>query len=469
MKRKLLIFIGILFVLTLPGGIGAGLFFWKFKAKIPSADYAEPASEADARRQDLDYLLNLPTVDKSFSAEETATFMDYVASLQTIAGDMTKAEFAMAIARGAALSENGHTNVYRGDLLEGLSSLPVRFFWFGDGLHIVRTRSDHQDLMGARIISYDGYSPEYLADQLDPYFGGNEAFLRFNTPSFLASPGAMHAIGLAQSPDQISLLVEHADGREELIALPVEAVSTPVISPDDAALPMLLRRETESSNAWTPPQLDHELGAHYGRYPDQLHWTDELPGDGFYIRMRLILDQDERKLSGWLADLAKQLEADPADYLVIDMRSAFGGDYTKARKFAQGVRDYVKPDGNIYLLSDGGTFSAAIVTHAFVLEAAGDQGVVVGTEVGDFAQFWAEGGAALKLPNSGHRIWVTTGYHDWEHGCTDWGDCFWLNIIFGVAAGPLGPDIIAPLTYADYAQGMDTTLQAVFDAEGVSP
>ncbi|MEL6210485.1 MAG: hypothetical protein AAFR44_09975, partial [Pseudomonadota bacterium] len=174
-------------------------------------------------------------------------------------------------------------------------------------------------------------------------------------------------------------------------------------------------------------------------------------------------------VSSLSADLAKQLKADPADYLVIDVRSTFGGDYTKARTFARGVTDYVKPGGKIYLLTDGGTFSAAIVTHAFALEAGGDQAVVVGTEIGDFAQFWAEGGGMLALPNSGHRIWVTTGYHDWENGCTDWGDCFWLNIVMGVAAGPLGPDIVAPLTYADYAQGIDTTMQAVFAAEGVTP
>ncbi|MEO1405913.1 MAG: hypothetical protein AAFV54_05415 [Pseudomonadota bacterium] len=469
MKRKLLIALGVVVLLSLPGAIGAGMFFWKFKARIPPANYSEPRNEAEARLQDLDYLLNLPDVDKSFSDDERAEFLTFVEGLKTNAADMSRAEFAMAVARAAAISENGHTNLYRGDMLDGLTSLPFRFFWFGDGLHIVRTREDHEHLMGARLISYDGRAPEDIMEALEPYHGGNDAFLRFNVPSFLASPEAMHAIGQAISSDKVTLTVELADGTEETLELAVEAEPTPVISPDDAALAMALRRETESTNEWSHLPLENVSASHYGRFPDQLHWIDRLPDDGFYIRMRLILDQEDRNLSNWLADLAKQLKADPADYLVIDMRSAFGGDYTKARKFAQGVRDYVKPGGNIYLLSDGGTFSAAIVTHAFILEAAGDQAVVVGTEIGDFAQFWAEGGGALKLPNSGQRIWVTTGYHDWENGCTDWSNCFWLNIIFGVAAGPLGPDIIAPLTYADYSQGVDTTLQAVFDAEGVTP
>lgn len=65
-------------------------------------------------------------------------------------------------------------------------------------------------------------------------------------------------------------------------------------------------------------------------------------------------------------------------------------------------------------------------------------------------------------------IWIATGCHDWENGCDNWKDCFWLNTLFDVAAGPLDPDIYAPLTFTDFSKGIDTTLQAVFTAQGVS-
>jgi len=91
----------------------------------------------------------------------------------------------------------------------------------------------------------------------------------------------------------------------------------------------------------------------------------------------------------------------------------------------------------------------------------------VGAPLGDYLQFWSEGGGVFTLPNSGLQIWVATGYHDWENGCNSWVDCFWLNILHGVAAGPLEPDISAPLTYADYSKGVDTSMNAVFAAQGV--
>ena len=466
MKRILLIFICCILLVGALTGIGYGVFSWRFQAHAPAPAYPVPENQTEARLQDLDYLLNLTETDHSFSAEQAEQFKEHVRSLQARAATMTDAEFVMGVAAAAAISGNGHTNLSRRDFFRDLNSLPVRFFWFGDGLHIVRAHKTYEELIGARVVMYNGQTPETLIPGLDPYFGGNDAFLRFNSPSFFASPAAMHAAGLAARPDRTTLTLAFADGRQRNVTIEPEDKPTAMMSVDETALPLQQTAEVQSGHDWRFLPLDALAGAHYARKPETYHWTDNLPDGGFYIRLRLILDQDEKSLSRWLSDLEDRLRSQPAEYLVIDVRSTFGGNYMLARTFARNIRAFVQPEGRIYLLTDGGTFSAAIVTQAFALEAAGDQGVVVGSRIGDDEQFWAEGGGFLKLPNSGLRIWVSTGYHDWENGCTDWARCFWLNILLGVAAGSLDPDIDAPLTYADYANGVDTTLQAVFKAEG---
>ncbi len=469
MKRVFVIVAGLALLSGAMAGLGYGAFTMRFQANPPKPNYPQPENLTEARLQDLDYLLSLPYTDHSFSDEETARFQDHVRALRARAGEMSEAEFAMGVAAAAAIADNGHTNLYRGDLFGALNSLPLRFFWFADGLHVVRARKAHEDLIGARVVAYDGAAPEALLAGLAPYYGGNAAFLKFNSPYFFASPAAMHAAGLAERPDRATLTLAFPDGSERAVVIGREEEPTAVARVDRTPLPVETRQEADSGHDWRFAPVDPDAGAHYGRHPETHHWTDELPGGGFYIRLRLILDQDDRSLGRWLDGLAKGLRAEPADYLVIDVRSTFGGNYMLARKFARGVRDFVRPGGRIYLLTDGGTFSAAIVTQAFALHAAGEQGVVVGAPIGDEEQFWAEGGGVLTLPNSGFRIWVTTGYHDWENGCQDWSRCFWPNIFLGVAAGPLAPDIDAALRYADYASGVDTTLRAVFAAEGLAP
>ena len=79
---------------------------------------------------------------------------------------------------------------------------------------------------------------------------------------------------------------------------------------------------------------------------------------------------------------------------------------------------------------------------------------------------WAEGGGkAMSLPNSQIRLYASTGYHDWENGCRDWSRCFWMNIAFDVAVGPVTVDLPAPLRLSDYARGVDSAMEAVLAAE----
>lgn len=468
MKRKVLLCAGAVFFLVLLAVAAYGMFDWRFRAHPPVANYSEPETVAEARQQDLDYLLNLPQTDYSFSEEEEAQFRGFVRSLQGRVGDMSDAEFAMSVAQAAAITKNGHTNLYRKDLFDTLNSLPVRFFWFGDGLHVIRAHENLEELIGARVVSYEGLPPDELVARLAPYVGGNKDYLSFYSPYFFASSQAMHIAGLATSPDQVSVTLRFAGGEERDVVLQPERNATAMMWQDEVPLPILAKQETKSENRWRFPDKGLVTKGFYAKNPKEYHWTEDLPAGGFYVRLRLIQNQDSRQLKDWLTDLKEQLSKDPVEYLVLDVRSAPGGDYTKARDFARDVLELVVPGGKVYLLTDAGTFSAAIVTQAFALHAAGERGVVVGTPVGDDEQFWAESSGALELPNSGLRISVSTGYHDWENGCTDWKRCFWLNIFLGVAAGSLEPDIVAPLTYTDYAQGIDTTLQAVFEAEGIT-
>jgi len=86
--------------------------------------------------------------------------------------------------------------------------------------------------------------------------------------------------------------------------------------------------------------------------------------------------------------------------------------------------------------------------------------------MGDDMQFWAEGGGTpMVLPNSEIRLFASTGYHDWENGCEDWSQCFWINTLFGVAAGPVEVDMPAPLMFSDYWQGIDSGMEAILAAE----
>jgi hypothetical protein len=466
MKRVLLIGLGIVVTLGLLGGGALGAMMWRFTPDIPEAEYSVPANQTEARLQDLDYLRKYPQADLSMDEAQLAAFYSLIDDLEARAATMTEAEFVMGVSAAGAMPENGHSGVSTTGTMNRLNSLPVRFAWFGDGLHIVRAHAEHAELIGARVAAYEGLAPEDIVPRMDPYFGGNDAFLRHNSVQFFAAPASLHAVGVIDQPDNVTLELAGPDGESFSQELSVEEAPTKLFYPAGYAIAKPHENETESGHDWLFLDPAMTEATWFGRHPETVLWTDQLDHGGTYWRMRNVFGDDQTSVPDWLEEQAQLLRENPAEYLVLDLRANLGGDYTQAMSVASELGELVKPDGRVYVLTDEATFSAGIVTAYYALHGAGKQAVLVGEPMGDGLQFWAEGGGMpMTLPNSEIRLYASTGYHDWENGCSDWSRCFWINILFDVAVGDADIDLPAPLLFSDYVRGVDSGIEAILAAE----
>jgi hypothetical protein len=77
--------------------------------------------------------------------------------------------------------------------------------------------------------------------------------------------------------------------------------------------------------------------------------------------------------------------------------------------------------------------------------------------VGDRLHFYSEGGLAC-LPNSPLCVAYETGKHDYQHACSDWDVCFWLNYFVELRVKSSDPDEIIPFSFKDWQQGVDPVL-----------
>ena len=94
----------------------------------------------------------------------------------------------------------------------------------------------------------------------------------------------------------------------------------------------------------------------------------------------------------------------------------------------------------------------------------GRQVTIVGEDVGDRLNFWAEGGS-FDLPNAFLRVNYASGRHVYNGPCRNLDQCFWLNYRYPVRVATLAPDISAPLTFAAYRQHRDPAMDAVLARE----
>jgi hypothetical protein len=198
--------------------------------------------------------------------------------------------------------------------------------------------------------------------------------------------------------------------------------------------------------------------------PDRFYWYDVLQERStLYVQINAVRNEAGGKtLPDFLASVLAEAKWRAPRDAIVDLRVNAGGDYLLTAEFTRELPAVLPADGRVYIVVSGNTWSAGLVTAARLKYFAGKRAVIVGEEMGDAPQFWAEGRRA-ELPNLGVRISYATAWHDWKNGCAwrEIGFCYWLNYLVGVPAGDLSPMIVAPIRFADYIKGEDTVMKAI--------
>lgn len=425
--------------------------------------YGEPANTGEAREQDVRFLKRLINYDRSYSPEERAAFIAHVDDLEARASQLSKAELFLGAAEAAAISNNGHTGISASPLYREFNRIGVKLFWFSDGLYIVRVHENIADLVGARVFAIEGRDLDTVIEGLAKYNGGVPQWRRLYSSLYMESPEIMHAAGLAPSPDALLVSVVDADGNARNVTLAAEyslaQMDLPRRRPWMTLVPTAMPDE---GGDWRRTLLfdDGEAPLYLRDTDENFFWQET--NSGVYLRPQLLLERKEMPIAEKFEDILAAAGDQPFDFMAVDLRWSPGGDYTRVIDFVKAAPGAIKEDGRLYIIVGPQTFSAALVTAAFLKHYGRDKAVIIGAPMGDDEQFWAETGLPFALPNSKFRISYATGYHDWENGCTGKHEyCFDQNLIHEVPAGSLALNVLLEPTYADYASGRDIVMDYV--------
>lgn len=429
----------------------------------PEADFPAATSAAERNGQDLDYLRQLPEIDRSFTPETRSTFVHGLDELKARAAGLDRAQLTMEVARLVAVANNGHTNVIT--LLDdtAFKSVPVRVGVFADGLFVVNTTGENRDLLGAKILAVNGRESEALIASLGPFIGGPATLLRAHAPRLIVSPELLHAAGLGDSPERADFRFRLADGSEierTLIAFAHEKTKAGAYWPVRDLSPV----PPDKNNAdWTHVLGQPDAAPLYLSRLDQNYWHDSwADGKLLYLQINRMRDEGAEPLGAYLDRVLGEIRRTGVKNVAVDLRFNRGGNYMLAADFARALPETLPADGRVFILTGENTFSAAISIASRLKFFSGDRGVQLGEPMGDRGQMWGEGGIAV-LPNSMIAVRYATGYHDWEKGCRldQITYCFLPNYIFGAAPGSLAPQVEIRPAFSDYAARRDPVMEEV--------
>lgn len=416
----------------------------------PIRSYPPAGDRLEKWRQDLDTLRQrfLP-VDRSFSRGERALFLERIDSIERDLPRLGDAQVTMRIAAALAVAGNAHTRLYILRNRTELRRLPIRLWWFSDGLRVVRATAAHRALLGCRIAHVAGLDPRIARDMVAPAFAGSPGWTDYMSVYALTSPEALHGMGVTPAPDRVEF--GFADCKASTAARSVE--------------PLPLARSVKAVEAWwdLSPKREPAAGgwAHvlagkklplYLTNPNDHYWSEFVPAKGLlYVQYNRSAEMEGKPIAAFADNLAARFERGEVRALIVDLRFNTGGNLNLATAMMKRLETLSRAVPR-FVITGRSTFSAGI-SHVAFWRQAGNV-TLIGEPVGDEMDFWAEGGNII-LPNSGLAAHFANGAHSYSaEPCPTPAPCL------DMASPPIRPDFPAAAAWSDYLSGRDPALDA---------
>ena len=369
-----------------------------------------------------------------------ARFDSAVTALHQRIPTLARHEIIVALARIAALVQDGHTNVApTRDPEVGFTTLPIKLYLFKDGLFVRAAHRSQAKLAGSRVLRIGSMTPDQAYAKVRELVGrDNEMDARFFAPFLLSMPEILHALRITTRPDEATFLLEH-HGRRETVTLRALGPA-PMMPPDTDISWWPDSAWTDMRTLGSPPPL------WLRENPTTRYWLQYLPSDRLvYAQYNQVANEEDESITQFATRLRALVDSVPNTRLILDLRLNRGGNGSLNRPLLLSLikSKNLEGRGRLFVVIGRSTFSAAqfLVNE---LEQYTDA-VFVGEPSGGKANSYGDS-RKITLPNSKITVRVSTLW--WQEDPRDIRQ--WK-----------GPDVAAELTSRDYASNLDPAFAAV--------
>lgn len=358
---------------------------------------------------------------------------------------LSDGQIVLELQKLMAFLGDGHTAVWDGGenpLFHG--ALPLRLFWFEEGLFVTAASPAYQELLGAQVITFDGLPADSVLRAMDSLINrdrGNPQRLKMTSPYKVRWLAMVHAAGLIKQPDRVTLTVQPfgADKSTRDVVVQADSVDTNIWN----MLP--------APNGWVTFASTLPSQPLYVRNMGTAQWFEYLaPQKTVYFQFNRVGNGPQESLADFTTRLMKFIDEHEVDRLIIDMRWNNGGNTYLAQNLLLALlaNTKVNQPGKLFVILGRRTYSAAqnFSTYMERFTAA----TFVGEPTGSSPNFVGEE-SPITLPYSKVRGNVSDLFWEssWPHDQRIW----------------LAPQIYVAPTFKDFSAGRDAALEAIIGPE----
>lgn len=401
--------------------------FRALSGQLPARDF----SRDEGWRYDIAFLgdearrLHASPTREAFSEE----FAQATKALSDAVPTLSDTQIRVKMQTLLTLLRDGHSGV---DIDQDARRLPVRLYFFKDGVFVIDASDAHKDLIGSRVLRIGARSIDDLLTELPQYVPRDNAMnVKWRGPPTLTRMQFLQALGAADTLESATLTLER-DGRKPRV---VKLSSIPVTDRELVGL-------VPPSRASAPPPL-------YLKRPSTTYWFEPIEAQTLYLQFNGVYDMPGGPgIPEFAEALQNELAKGAVQNLIVDVRLNSGGDlglYPPLFRVLAGFRAS-SPRHQVFCIIGRNTFSAA---QAFI----GDlerfvSPVFVGEPSGSSPNFTGESTGWFELPYSHTRVNVSERYH--QHSTFPDDARKWI-----------APRIPVELSSTDYFSNRDPALEAV--------
>lgn len=386
-------------------------FFILISSTLAFAQTDQPTSKTETEkwREDLRFMAEeMPKRHKDlFHRMTREQFEEAIKNLDARIPQLSRNQIIVEMARIVAMVDDGHTNLYpTRDPKVGFRVLPIKLYFFKDGLFVRSAKKEQANLVGARVLKIGDATAEQAYSKVRELIGrDNEMDVLFFAPHLLVMPEVLQALGMSSDTEKARLTFEK-NGKQQTVTL------------NQIGLAEMMAGDTDMT--WVPKDGWIDMrdettnpAALWLKDPSNKFWFELLPDKKtLYLQLNQVNNKDDESLAEFSKRLSAFIESNAVEKLVLDLRLNRGGNGTLLPPLVSTlIKSKINKPGKFFTIIGRSTFSAAqflvndlerYTDTIFVGEPSGSKGNIYGDS------------RRIYMPNSG--ITVRTSVYYWQ----DW-------------------------------------------------
>ena len=368
-----------------------------------------------------------------FLKTDADVFYSEFAQIASAAPELSLFQVSIRLQQVIARMGDAHTGINYHFNIDSGFILPIKCYWFDDGIYILETPVEFEQILGKKLVAINATPIEEVIDSLATLIvDDNHSLVKYHVPRIVIWAQLLEYFGFADH-QELTLTVADQQGNLQKQPISLPMADGNVVTLQTKSIPV----------GWQEPKayFRHRYFPENKLYYIQYNrcWSREVEeefGSGASALFIPSFKEFEK-------EVFKELKKVQVDRLVFDMRFNSGGNAAQGTKFIQKLcKTKLKGEGKYYVVVGRKTFSSAIINTVDFIKST--EVVLVGEETGGRPNHFGEV-KRFVLPESRLIVNHSTKYFT----------------LLKEDMPTITPDLMAPMTFDLYLKGIDPALEAI--------